>query len=340
MVETDVHFPTDINLLYDAVRKSVKLTARLCADYGVSGWRQSEHLLKKLRKQLHFCGKLKHSTSKKAEKQARREQEMKAAHADYLTASVRLVDRVTDSAAVVLRQAAGNAMATATVAAIDHFVADARHQLDLATRRVLKGETIPHDEKLFSIFEKHTEWISKGKAGVAQELGLRVGIVEDQHGFILAHEVMEKIGDIQVAESLLTEAKKRFPDLVSCSFDQGFWSPENQEKLQAIIPMPALRKKGRLSQADREWQESAEFQQARQGHSAVESCINALGNHGLDRCPDCGIDGFTRYVALAITARNIQIIGAELQRRERVHKRRSRKIKAGLPTKRKFPQVA
>jgi len=138
----------------------------------------------------------------------------------------------------------------------------------------------------------------------------------------------------------LTEAKKRFPDLVSCSFDQDFWSPENQEKLQAIIPMPALRKKGRLSQADRERQESAEFQQARQGHSAVESCINALGNHGLDRCPDCGIDGFTRYVALAITARNIQIIGAELQRRERVHKRRSRKIKAGLPTKRKLPQVA
>jgi len=73
---------------------------------------------------------------------------------------------------------------------------------------MLKGETIPHDEKLFSIFEKHTEWISKGKAGVAQELGLRVGIVEDQHGFILAHEVMEKIGDIQVAESLLDRGEK------------------------------------------------------------------------------------------------------------------------------------
>ena len=118
MVETDVHFPTDINLLYDAVRKSVELTARLCADYGVPGWRQSNSLLEKLRKQLHFCEKRKHSTSKKPEKQARKEEEMKRAHSDYLTASIRLMDRMTDSAVAVLCQAAGNAMATATVAAI------------------------------------------------------------------------------------------------------------------------------------------------------------------------------------------------------------------------------
>lgn len=41
-------------------------------------------------------------------------------------------------------------------------------------RRVLKGECIPHEEKVFSIFEPHTEWICKGKAGVPVELGLRV----------------------------------------------------------------------------------------------------------------------------------------------------------------------
>ena len=47
-------------------------------------------------------------------------------------------------------------------------------------------------KKVFSIFEEHTEWISKGKAGVPQELGLCVCILEDQHGFILHHHVMEK----------------------------------------------------------------------------------------------------------------------------------------------------
>ena len=56
---------------------------------------------------------------------------------------------------------------------------------------VLAGETIPHEEKVFSVFEEHTEWISKGKAGVPVELGLRVCVLEDQHGFILHHRVME-----------------------------------------------------------------------------------------------------------------------------------------------------
>ena len=47
-------------------------------------------------------------------------------------------------------------------------------------------ESIPHEEKVFSVFEEHTEWIAKGKAGVPVELGLRVAIVECQFGFILS----------------------------------------------------------------------------------------------------------------------------------------------------------
>jgi hypothetical protein len=46
----------------------------------------------------------------------------------------------------------------------------------------------------------------------------------------------------------------------------------------------------------------------------VESAINALENHGLDRCLDHGIDGFKRYVSLAVLARNIQILGAKRRR--------------------------
>jgi transposase, IS5 family len=340
VVETNVHFPTDINLLYDAVRKSVELTARFCTASGVPGWRQSKARLQKLRGQLHFCEKLKHSTSKVPEKQTQKEQEIKTAHAAYLAQAVNLLDRVTSSAAFALMQSQGGVTAAAQAAAIDRFVADARYQLNLVKRRVLQGEVIPHAEKLFSIFEKHTEWICKGKAGTPQELGLRVGVVEDQYGFILTHQVMVKTVDSEAAESLLTEAKKRFPNLQSCSFDQGFWTPENLPKLQAVIPVPALLKKGRLSQSDRERQEAPEFRQARRGHQAVESGINALENHGLDRCPDHGLDGFKCYVALAVTARNLQKLGAELQKQERARLERSRKIKAGLERRRQAAQAA
>ena len=43
--------------------------------------------------------------------------------------------------------------------------------IDLVERRIIKGETIAHNEKLFSIFETYTEWITKGKQNPSVELG-------------------------------------------------------------------------------------------------------------------------------------------------------------------------
>jgi len=56
----------------------------------------------------------------------------------------------------------------------------------------------------------------------------------------------------------------------------------------------------------------------------VESGINALEVHGLDRCLDHGLHGFKRYVALAVVARNIQKLGAELQKKTRKQEKRKR----------------
>jgi hypothetical protein len=83
-----------------------------------------------------------------------------------------------------------------------------------------------------------------------------------------------------------------------------------------------LAKKGRLSQADRVRESEPEFIRLRRQHSAVESAINALEAHGLDCCPDHGIDGFKRYVALAVVARNIQRLGAVLREQEAQRRRR------------------
>jgi hypothetical protein len=60
-------------------------------------------------------------------------------------------------------------------------------------------------------------------------------------------------------------------------------------------------------------------------HSAVESAINALEVHGLDTCPDHGIDGFERYVALAVVSRNLQKLGTMLQSEAQAKERRQRK---------------
>ena len=58
--------------------------------------------------------------------------------------------------------------------------------------------------------------------------------------------------------------------------------------------------------------------QAKQQHSAVESAINALEVHGLDKCLDHGIDAFERYVGLAVLSRNIQKLGTIKRDMERL----------------------
>ena len=52
---------------------------------------------------------------------------------------------------------------------------------------------------MFSLFNPFTEWVSKGKAGVPVELGLKVSISTDQHSLILAHRIMEQEQDVDVA---------------------------------------------------------------------------------------------------------------------------------------------
>ena len=109
---------------------------------------------------------------------------------------------------------------------------------------------------------------------------------------------------------------KRFDNLHSVSMDKGFHSKDNQVKLKEIVNVVVIPKKGRLSAVDRAIESEAEFVRLRQQHSAVESAINALEQHGLDVCPDHGIVGFKRYVALAVVARNVQRLGAVLRQQE------------------------
>ena len=81
----------------------------------------------------------------------------------------------------------------------------------------------------------------------------------------------------------------------------------------------------KVSNPDKQIEFADDYIESRRKHAAVESAINALENHGLDRCPDHGIDGFKRYVSLAVLARNIQLLGATVRQKalKRI-KRRSR----------------
>jgi IS5 family transposase len=325
VVETDVHFPTDINLLWDAIRKVIELTGKLCDQIGISEWRQHKHLLDNVKRLFNKANRLRHSNSKDEKKKALRAQQIVDAHRNY----IQLVENYLDRARLTLTIIDEMGMANVALSMlIEQFIAHADRQIDQIRRRVLNDEKIPHAEKVFSLFEEHTEWISKGKAGVAQELGLKVCILEDQFGFILHHHVMQHQSDEQVAVPMVEATKAKFSGLNACSFDKGFHSPDNQSKLRRELENVVLPRKGRLCAKDRQIEQSESFVTSRRKHAAVESAINALENHGLDRCPDHGLHGFKRYVALAVLSRNIQKVGALLRQKalKRIHCQQNSKI--------------
>ena len=198
-------------------------------------------------------------------------------------------------------------------------------QIDLVDRRVLRNETIAAEEKIHSLFEPHTEWLCKGKANKRVELGYKILVTSDQWGFIIDHVVVEKQADVSLAIPLVERLLSRYGEGVikSISFDKGFYKKENKELLGLYIPAVIMPKKGKKNKAEEE--SGKTFKKLRHKHSAVESDINRLEHHGLDRCPDKGLKAFKRYCALGMLAANLHKLGNVLLEKAREQGEKSRK---------------
>ena len=301
VVETDVQYPTDVSLLWDAMRCLLRETGRAAGRNAVGGWRQWRHLSREVRSLFNRV---------RSTRRAKRYPERVEAYLDRCRG---LVARAVDTLDALRREGVD----AVTCGSIEGYVAHARRQIDQVERRLLRGETIPHEEKVFSIFEQHTRWVSKGKAGTPVELGVPVCVLEDHHGFILHHEVMWQGSDVDYAEPMIRETQARFPDLRWCSFDRGFHSPDNRLRLDELLDHNVLPRKGRLSQVEREREQGEVFAAMRRQHPAVESAINNLEHRGLDRVRASGAGGFARVVALSIVAFNIHRIELLLRRKAR-----------------------
>lgn len=311
-----MHYPTDVNLLWDAIRKTVMICGALSVERGWGEWRQYQHNVRAFKRKSHKISKLKRSSAKDEVKRESRTQQIGQAHRDYIEDAQRYLERARETRAKLEKEAKINLSVVVELIELDRFMQHAERQINQIRRRVLNGESIPHEEKVFSIFEEYTEWVSKGKAGVPVELGLKVAVVEDQYRFILNHRVLQKTEDVDAAVPLIAETKKKYGAVHSASFDKGFHSSENQADLKKLVNLVVLPKKGKLSAQEIEHESDPAFVRLRKKHAAVESAINALECHGLDRCLDHGIVGFKRYVALAVLARNVLRLGQLLHQRD------------------------
>lgn len=306
VLETDVHFPTDLNLLWDAGRKCVDLIEKYRDQFGYAlpGWRKA----KAWRRQLKNCERTASQVVYRGgpNKEAR----MKRAVRDYLAVGGELAGKVRDSLSSLCDQP----VELAHWEALEYFHRMLDKHLDLVERRLLQEETIPAHEKVFSLFEPHTEWIQKGKQRPNVELGQRLLIATDQHQLIQDYDVAAGVADVDrsvpVADRLL--GRYGAGSVASLSFDKGFTRTEDRKLLSLYVPTVVMPKRGKKNAAETTRESEKSFVALRKQHSAVESEINSLEHHGLNRCLDVGLEGYLRYVGYGVMSYNLHVIGREL----------------------------
>jgi IS5 family transposase len=298
------------------MRRAIVLTYRAAKASGLTDWRQYQHNTRTLKSALRKIQKIKKGKAKN------KDELLIEAYESYVDIAKLFIIKIE----LTLGEISEHSLADK----IEIFLSHAYRQINQIERRAINGEVIPPSEKVYSIFEEHTEWVNKGKAGGKIELGIKVCIIEDQNQFILHHRVMQNEADANIAELIVKECQVNFPNFTSCSFDKGFDSTINQQKLGEILDQVIMPKKGKLSKERKLIEHDPEFISERYKHSAVESGINCLEQHGLDKCLDSGIEGFKRYVSIAIVGRNIQRIGSILRQkaRDKEKRRKPRLLKA------------
>jgi transposase, IS5 family len=316
VVDTNIHYPTESSLIRDGLRKVVTLAVRLAQAHELPGWRQHQHWLHKLKKLVREIDRA--SRAKNQAGQTR----VRAGYQALLLLAAALLLRGRQLAETIQAPANRNVLDPDDGGGVKDMLqyVDLTAQVcDTARRRVLEGETVPNDEKIFSIFEPHTELIKRGKQPVPIQFGHSVLVVEDAVGFVVAYRVVANgVLDQDLVVPVIKQLQKRFDGRIeSASFDRAFHTPENQRALAELVATPCLVAKGEEQGRQQQEEGTLAFREARQRHPGVESAIGALqAGNGLKRCRDRSKRGYERYVGLGILGRNLQTLGKLLLARD------------------------
>src|SRR5215475_14093977 len=227
VVETDIHHPTDNTLLWDVVRVLTRLIGRLAKAL-------------ELRRIADFRDRSRAAHRRMYEIQrmtTRQRQGAGSPHIATYRALIAIAEEVVAGAQAALQTTARmrgkDLMATMKIDAlrdeIAHYCGLGARVIDQARRRVLDGEQVPTAEKIYSIFEPHTDLIKRGKVRTPVEFGHKVFLAESAKGLITQYDVLKgnPVDEVHVAPSLKRHRRvfRRAPQLYSA--DRGFFSERN-----------------------------------------------------------------------------------------------------------------
>jgi len=322
VLESNVHFPTDLNLLWDSIRKVISIFVYFSINYNIKGWRKE----KSWRKQLKGAFRLSSRVHKNGGKN--KEIRLNTVVSAYLSLSKLLLNKTLTSIAD-LQDNLVDMRYIAKLVELNYYKDMLIKHIDLVERRIIKNEIIPASEKLVSIFENHAEWLQKGKSGrKSVEFGHNLLIASDQFKFIVYYKVIENIVDVDLTVETVEKLYEKYPRLLYCiSFDQGFSSKKVKAEIIASgkVDKLILPKRGKLNSQEQEEENSKEFKLLKNKHCRVESDINRLEHNGLNTCPDKGINNYKRYAAIGVLSYNLHNLGSiliqeELRKQQKIKK--------------------
>jgi transposase, IS5 family len=312
VVQTDIHHPTDSTLLWDVVRVVTRLVEQLAAVLERRRFQGFRNRTRAARRRMQEIQRM--TPRQRQERQTATYREL-----------IGIAEEVVDAAGSVLRQtrkARGRNM-IADMAAdelrkeIEHFCGLGNGVIDQARRRVLDGEQVANGEKIFSIFEPHTDLIKRGKAQTPIEFGHKVLLAESAHGLITQYEVLKgNPNDEQHVGPSLRRHKQAFghaPQLYGA--DRGFHSESNWAScMREGVSAECIPQRGGQKTSERAaYEKTAEFKQGQRFRAGIEGRISVLfRGRGMKRCLAEGFDRFEILVGAAVLANNLLQIAAML----------------------------
>ncbi len=308
-VESNIHWPTDSSLLWDVYRTLDRLIrqAREIDPEAVGSRRLQVRRAKRLQQKI----------ARKAANKGRSAQQLQPLYMQLIP----MVEDLFGWARSVRKELAKSrrlasvmdaARAAAIVQQIDRYIELGQRVVDQARRRVLEGERVPNEEKLFSIFEAHTELLIRGKAGKNVEFGHMIQLQQVDGKFITDYEVFDKRPvEYELLESVLKSHKKLFghyPD--ELAGDKGYYQNMAAiDRLQKKVPMVSIAKKGRRTLEETEREHDPLFRLAQRFRAGVEGTIAFLKRMlRLARCFNKGWEHFVSTIGQTIFAHNLLVL--------------------------------
>lgn len=319
VVETNVHYPTDASLLWDCVRTITRLMQDLHEKLpqGVKGFTNRTRSARRRMQEIERMTaqeRVHQQVPKYRELLSITKQVVQNARQALKKKSKKVQASLLDSLKIdALRQEIGEYCGLA-----DRVIQQTR-------RRVIDGEQVPTDEKLYSIFEPHTDLIKRGKAHKPIEFGHKVFLAESAQGLVTEYKVLDgNPSDTNQVKSSLESHQQTFahpPETYAA--DRGFFSAENEATCEkAGVAQVCIPQRGGIKTAERKTLEhSRAFKQGQRFRAGIEGRISVLfRGRGMKRCLAKGRQRFEILVGAAVLANNLMRI-AELLRTKKTKRR-------------------